>query len=108
MADIFLDFQNIVIEYCIPVSFNVIKLMKYFARYVRFVYLNYYFIRSIYYLHFVCSQVVYFLIFMQYFACYVRFVYFIYFLILNIATIYFSVSLKLSFYLPKKLYKNVK
>ena len=41
--------------------------------------LNYYFIGSIYYLHFVCSQVVYFLFFMQYFLLYMRFVYFIYF-----------------------------
>ena len=38
MADISLDFQNIVIEYCIAVSFNVIKFMQHFARYLRFVY----------------------------------------------------------------------
>ena len=39
MADISLDSQNIVIEYCIPVSFSVIKkIMQYFVRYVRFVY----------------------------------------------------------------------
>ena len=39
MTDISLDFRNIVIEYCIPVSFNVIKKnMQYFVRYVRFVY----------------------------------------------------------------------
>ena len=39
MADISLDFQNAVIEYCIPVSFNVMKeIMQYFVRYVLFVY----------------------------------------------------------------------
>ena len=42
MADISLDFQNIVIEYCIPVSFNVIKkIMQYFVRYVRFCFVLY-------------------------------------------------------------------
>ena len=39
MADISFDFQNLLIEYCIPVSFNVIKkIMQYFVRYLRFVY----------------------------------------------------------------------
>ena len=39
MADISLDSQNIVIEYCIPVSFSVIKkMMQYVVRYARFVF----------------------------------------------------------------------
>ena len=39
MADISLDFQNIVIGYC---TFNVKKKnMQYFVRYVRFVYFIY-------------------------------------------------------------------
>ena len=70
MADISLDSQNIVIEYCIPVSFNVIKkICSILCVMYGLCILNYYYMGSIYYLHFVRSQGVYFLFFLCSILC---------------------------------------
>ena len=97
MAGILLVFQNIVIEFCIPVSFNVIKEICSI--------LNYYFIRSIYYLYFIRSQIFYFLYFYAVFCALCTVCVFHIPFYTKYCYNFFLGMIKLSFYLPKNLQK---